>query len=551
MRLSHDGRLAINKWFSRTLTYTLGANYSIRNDYQKKIVSTGGTGRVLFNSREEGITLGDILPSSYWAEGGSKGKSLNLYGKVSNSLFVKTGLVRQRIIMGVEYRYSKNYGIGKYNDNDALPITISDARPRRYVDIPGLTTLSAYLEDNIHLGWEWMPTDLRAGLRAQVSQPGKEESVSAISPRLNLTMKPIEWLNLRIGYGMNAKAPGLSYLYPDYRYFDKIISTYNNGTDQYTYYQTYIKKPNNTKLKNSITNRIQGGLDFNLWKGHTISLTGYIDRNTNGFSSSADYGLYTYNLYSLDNGSVQPQASGAPIIDWNNPSQVLVSKISAGLAANNAASENKGVEFSMGLGRIKAIYTSFYIRGAWARSTTWTGGDSYSNPIEYVGDSDLSPIKFVRDLSDQKTISERFSNQFEAVCHIPKLAMVASLTGQMVWYTYSNRTNNRSVPYRYIDTNLESHNITPAMLADANYSIDGYNLQNQIIETSDNRGVWSTPLWVMNARLTKDVSKYLKCSFYANNVNYYQPWTSSNITSTKSEKNTNNFSFGVEVSVTL
>lgn len=551
MRLSHDGRLAINKWFSRTLKYTIGVNYNIRDSYQKKIVSTGGTGRVLFNSREEGVTLGSILPSSYWAEGGSKGKSFNLYGKVSNSLFIKSESLRQRIIMGLEYRYSKNYGIGKYNKNDALPITISDARPRSYIDVPGLTTLSAYLEDNLHFDWEWMPTDFRAGLRAQVSQPGKDESVSSISPRLNLTMKPTKWLNLRIGYGMNAKSPGLSYLYPDYKYFDKIVATYNDGTNQYTYYQTYIKKPNNTKLKNSITNRVQGGFDFKLWKGHTITLTGYIDRNTNGFSSTADYGLYTYNTYSLDNGSIQPQANGAPIIDWDNPNTVFISKLSSGLAANNACSENKGLEFSMELGSIKAIYTSFYIRGAWARSKTWSRGDNYSNPREYVGDSDLSPIKFVHDMSNQKKISERFSNQFEAVCHIPKLAMVASLTGQMVWYTYGKTTNTYSAPYRYIDTNLESHNITPAMLADEDYTIEGYNLQRQIANPSDNRGIWSTPLWVMNARLTKNVSKYLRCSFYANNVNYYQPWTSSNITSTKSEKNTNNFSFGVEVSVKL
>lgn len=551
MRLSHDGRFAINKWFSRTLKYTIGANYSIRDSYQKKIISTGGTGRVLFNSREEGTSLGDILPSSYWAEGGSKGKSLNLYGKLSNSLFVKTGSLGQRIIMGIEYRYSKNYGIGKYNKNDALPITISDARPRRYKDIPGLNTLSAYLEDNLHFDWEWMPTDLRAGLRAQVSQPGKDESVSSISPRLNLTIKPTKWLNLRIGYGMNAKSPGLSYLYPENKYFDKIVATYNNGVNQYTYYQTYIEKPNNTKLKNSITNRVQGGLDFNLWTGHTISLTGYIDRNTNGFSSTADYGLYTYNTYSLDNGSIQPQATGAPVIDWNNPNRVFVSKLSSGLAVNNASSENKGLEFSVDLGRIKAIYTSFYIRGAWARSKTWSGGDSYSNPREYVGDSDLSPIKFVRNLSNQKTISERLSNQFEAVCHIPKLAMVASLTGQMIWYTYGNTTNAYSAPYRYIDANLESHDITSAMLADSDYTIEGYNLQRQIIDPSDNRGTWSSPLWVLNARLTKNVSKYLRCSFYANNVSYYQPWTSNNITSTKSEKNTNNFSFGVEVSVKL
>ncbi len=550
-RFSHDGRFAINKWYSRTLKYTLGVNYSKRDYYNKAIISTGGTGRALFNSREDGVHLADILPSSYWAEGGSKGKSLNAYAKLSNDIFVKSGILSQRFKMGVEYRYSKNYGEGKYNENDALPITTSDARPRRYIDIPGLTTMSAYFEDNMKLDWKPMPINLSAGVRAQVAQPGKDESVSSISPRLNLSMKPMKRLNLRLAYGMNARTPGLTYLYPDYKYEDRIVATYNDGTQQYSYYQTYKLKPDNTKLKNSITHRYEAGFDLKLWKGADMYVTGYIDRNKNGFSTTTVYQNYVYNYYSVDNGSIQPQPNGAPVIDWNNPSEVKTAKLSAGRAGNDAATENKGVEFNFNLGKVEAISTSFHVLGAWQRSESWTEGLSQSTPNGYSGESVYSPIKFIYDRSDSKSINERFSNQVQAVCHIPKLQMVASLSGQMIWYTHTKSDRSESRPIGYLDNDLQFHEITPNMFEDPDYEIEGYNLQRQINTPSDKRGTWNKPVWVMNARLTKNISQFLKCSFYANNVNYYQPWASNNITSTESEKNRNNFSFGVEVSLRL
>lgn len=550
-RLSHDGRFAINKWYSRSLKYTVGANYSLRDYYKKAIVSTGSTGRALFNSKEDGIYLADILPSSYWAEGGSEGKSFNAYAKLSNDIFIKTGLFSQRFKMGAEYRYSKNYGKGKYNDNDALPLVITDSRPRRYIDIPGLTTVSAYIEDNMKLDWKPMPITFSVGVRAQVSQPGKNESVSAVSPRLNLAVQPTKWLDVRLAYGMNAKTPGLTYLYPETKYIDNIVASYNDGNEQYTYYQTYTTVPNNKTLKNSITHRVEGGLDIRLWKGHDISITGYIDRNTSGFNTLADYNLYTFNYYSLDNGSIQPQVGAAPIIDWNNPYSTRIALISSGEATNNACSENKGIEFSLDLGKIEAIHTSFFVRGAWARSETWTKGIGFSRPTDYVGDSQFAPIRFVSNKENQIDVNERFNSTFEAVCHIPKLAMVASLTGQVIWYTHSKSLNSTNYPIGYIDNQLNYHDIDPEWYNDPDYTIEGFNLQKQVIDATDKRGTWSKPLFVMNARLTKNISKFLECSFYANNVNYYQPWQNNNRTTTKTEKNTNNFSFGVEVSVRL
>ena len=37
----------------------------------------------------------------------------------------------------------------------------------------------------------------------------------SFSPRLNMTVEAASWLNIRGGIGLNSKAPGLNYLYPD------------------------------------------------------------------------------------------------------------------------------------------------------------------------------------------------------------------------------------------------------------------------------------------------------------------------------------------------
>ena len=103
----------------------------------------------------------------------------------------------------------------------------------------------------------------------------------------------------------------------------------------------------------------------------------------------------------------------------------------------------------------------------------------------------------------------------------------------------------------YLDNKLVYHEITQAMLDDPEYKIQGYKLQDQIIDPQVSDAIKQPVLWLMNFRLTKNISDFAGFSFYVNNLPYYEPWQHSNQTKTLSERNKNTFAFGVELSIKL
>ncbi|MFR7808730.1 MAG: TonB-dependent receptor, partial [Butyricimonas faecihominis] len=98
------------------------------SDYFTSKIVSSSTGRTpIFTAKEEGIHEAILLPASYATSGGTIGKPLSVFAKVSNDFFVKVGPLNQRFNLGVEYRYSKNRGKGDYNTNDALPLRPTSA----------------------------------------------------------------------------------------------------------------------------------------------------------------------------------------------------------------------------------------------------------------------------------------------------------------------------------------------------------------------------------------------------------------------------------------
>ena len=89
------------------------------------------------------------------------------------------------------------------------------------------------------------------------------------------------------------------------------------------------------------------------------------------------------------------------------------------------------------------------------------------------------------------------------------------------------------------------------MLDDPNYRIKGILLSAQRKNPADSQPVTQPPIWLMNMRLTKDVSKNFGFSFYVNNAFFHMPYQSSSASGTLTERNTGTFSFGVEMYVKL
>ena len=561
LRFTHNGRISLNKPLSRSLNYAVGLTVSNTESWTSSIVAADG-GLPVITSLTNGYYQVPYITESYRAAGGTISSPVSFYSKVGNVFNVETGKLRQRFNMGAEYRLESNKARGFYNEDDFMPLRpTANGRPRPYYDIPALNQLSAYLEDN--LTWELplnMELKLQGGVRFDMLQPGLPEQVQSISPRFNAALKITDWLSLRGGWGQSNKTPGLAHLYPEPKYMDRESAVYlpSDASKTLVVYNTHITEvERNNSLKNATNSKTEIGFDLNFKNGMTASVVAYQDYMKNGFGNYTEYDVYYSNYYSAQKGIVL-DASGNPYVDWSSPARVDTVFTTSGRIGNTQASLNRGVEFDINFGQIKAIRTSVLLSGAWMETQTWTTGPNFSSPsaipagsVYAQGGANTPPFKLLYPSGLSKDIDRRLSANLRLVCNIPRMKMVASLSNQVIFYTYRHTTNQKSDPIAWIDTDLSYHEITQSMLDDPNYMIKGVSLAAQRKNPADSNPVTQPPIWLMNMRLTKDVSKNFGFSFFVNNAFFYMPYQASSYSGTLTERNTGTFSFGVEMYIKI
>ena len=553
LSLTHNGKISVDKPFSRTINYTLGVSLTASDDASTSFVPTSNGVVHIVTARETGYYEVPWLNHSYLATGYTESRPGNIFAKVNNQFFIKSGKVNQRFKMGVDYHYDWNNGKGYYNADELLPLKPNDGgRPRAFSDIPGLHQVSAYVEDN--LSWEFAKKrHLRVmlGARFQAMQPFSDVSTYAFSPRLNMTVEAASWLNIRGGIGLNSKAPGLNYLYPDNTYKDHIALAYyaNGNTDpaqpgSMVVRRTYVQQVEYSRgLKNATTTKIEVGADIKLPGGRKLSVTAYQDKTPNGFSSASQFVVYQALQYASPEAWREGIANDVPSAFWTTNGQV----------SNDNVLQNRGVEFEFDLGRIRPLNTNIYFSGAWQESKSWNEGLNTQNPVDLPTEyksRNTTPVKLIYPSGLDYSRQRRFVNTLRLVTNIPELRMVASFTGQVIWHSSNYSFVAAKDPIGYVD-------YTP--LPDGSYDvgyhywkgtvepIDGIDWEKQKIRPNDNDVVKEPVTWNLSARLTKEFGSMAGLSFYANNVLYYEPFMSTNTSGTLTQRNTSTFSFGVEL----
>ena len=561
LRFSHNGRISLGKPLSRSLSYAVGLSYSNTNSWTSSIVSAGG-GLPVITSLVDGYYRVPYITDSYRASGGTISQPVNIYAKVGNVFTANTEHLKQRFNMGAEYRWESNKARGFYNDDDFMPLRpTSNGRPRPYYDIPSLSQVSAFFEDN--LTWSLpanMEFKLQAGVRFDMLQPGLPEQVYSISPRFNAALKVTEWMSLRGGWGQNNKTPGLAHLYPEPKYTDREAAIYlpSDVSKQMVVYNTHVTEvERNNSLKNATNSKTEAGIDLNFPNGMSFSVVAYRDYMKNGFGNFTEYSVYYSNYYTAQQGIVT-DAPGNPYVDWANPARVDTVFTTSGRIGNTSASLDRGVEFDFNFGQIKAIHTSFLLSGAWMETQVWSTGPNCQSPsaipassVYAQGGSNTPPFKLVYPSGLSREIDRRLSANLRMVTNIPRMKMVFSISNQVIFFTYRHTTNLKSDPYAWIDTDLSYHEIPASAFNDPEYTIKGILLSAQRKDPADSNPVIQPPIWLMNMRLTKDVSKNFGFSFYVNNALYYMPYQASSYSGTLTERNTGTFSFGVEMYVKI
>ena len=568
--LTHNGKLTLDKPLARTLSYTLGLSLTASNSRQTSYVGTSSGLIPIITATETGYWSIPWENASYLATGINHSRPGNFYLKGSDAFYLKAGKTNQRFKVGIDYKYDWNSGRGYYNEDERYPLRPnSNGRPRAFSDIPGLHQLAAYAEDN--LTWQYArKRNLRvqAGARFTAMQPFDDVRTFALSPRLNVTLELTQWLNLRGGIGLNSKTPGLSYLYPDKHYTDRVAINYMPQTDasaQMLGYHTFVYEVAYSKdLKNATTTKIEGGVDIKLSAGHKLSILAYQDRTPGGFGNVTEYLTYQ-TLYfptptglTVDSNGRIDISGGTP--DADRPSTFWTT---TGRVGNTNVSINRGVEFDFDLGRIRPLNTTVYLSGAWQESKSYSKNMETGNPISKTttwtwNQYQTVPFKMVYPSQLDYSRYRRFVNTLRLVTNIPQLRIVASFTGQVIWHNSTLSYVASKTPIGWISTDLQYHTLTADMLSgylgsDANYystpptDMEYVAVSEQTTTTNDNSPTKNPVTWNLSFRLTKELGKTAGLSFYANNALFYEPFMTTNTSNTLTQRNTGTYSFGVEL----
>ena len=404
-----------------------------------------------------------------------------------------------------------------------------------------------------------MECKLQGGVRFDMLQPGLPEQVYSVSPRFNGSLRLAEWITLRGGWGQSNKTPGLAHLYPEPKYTDRVAASYlpADGDPLVVYHTRVTEVERNNSLRNATNSKTELGFDLSFKNGMTASVVAYRDYMKNGFGNFTEYSVYYANYYTSVSG-IRMDPAGKAYLDWGHPARVDTVFTTSGRIGNTRASLDRGVEFDINFGQIKAIRTAVILSGAYMETQTWNTGPNYASPSGIpagspyaLGGANTPPFKLLYPNGLQKDIDRRFSANLRLVCNIPRMKMVISAANQVIFYQYRHTTNLRSDPYAWIDTDLSYHEITPTMLDDPATRIKGILLSAQRRNPADSAPVTQPPIWLMNMRLTKDVSKNFGFSFFVNNAFFYMPYQASSYSGTLTERNTGTFSFGVEMYVKI
>lgn len=543
-RFSTNGKWKVNKALARQLNYTVSLNYSLQKSYLEN-AGTAGISAV-GSSYTDGTFEAPYLSASYINKAWVEGKPINLFAKISDEFYAKTGLFTHRVLVGTDYRMDANSGNGKTFDPNFPYRTnnLNGYRARAYKDIPALNQLGAYAEDRMTARFGKRELAIQAGVRMDQLQPFSGDGKTAVSPRINVSYDLLPAFTLRGGYGIATKSPTLNMLYPENAYFDVFSLNYykQDPNEALALLTTRVYETGNDQLKLAKSYKKELGIDWKVGKGQRLSITAYHDKIDNAYDYMTTLNSLQYAL--IPTYTVQQEvAGGKPILSdvvTNTPYVFTYTT-----PTNGRQIINKGAEFDFDMGRFDAIRTSFQLTGAYQSTKSTT-------TIPYILAQEVPNKTMTRVgvFAPRGTDSERLMTTLRAIHHIPELRFILTLTAQTIWIDKERNVDYSSLPIGYIPvgsdkpmdivyfSEAERQQITSAdrdiylSLSDATFRTESWK-----------------PLWLFNMKLTKEFAKNMGFSFYANNFINNRPLVRSTRNPEQFTKRNIDIFFGTELSI--
>jgi len=587
LRLNVNGRWIVNKPWLTNVEYLVAG--SITDQFSRSRVYQGSAGRTPTSAvLSDGEYEAFFTPAQYYSDVQVFGRPIDAQAKLTAHQMGKYGAVTNKVLAGFEWKCQGNVGKGKVFDPTMPPSpgSASAFRERSYRDIPFLHALTGYLEDNFKVPLGSTTLELQAGARVNtiLARGITTNAFFSVEPRINarytIVKRPegLRELVIRGGWGITGKMPSMVYLYPEPAWKDMVSFYYNDfdasGTGLAVITTKRVETARET-LRLQRSRNAEAGLEFetNRFSG---SLVGFYEKMTDGYGFTTEYVPMVYNRYGYTwNGGTPSQVvlpSGADLT-WRIGSVTMDGQplpyitdttfMAVSRPVNGVTLEKWGVEWTFDVAKIPAISTSINVSGAWMHVATLN--TAYAQRL-YAGTSSGRTYPWVGIYAGSANTSngsekDRISTNVRFITHIPQLAMVVTLTAQMVFLESSrNLCRFDGQDLAWFDADGTGH-VAPLYIMDRAGVVQPFTAEmredpqyrNLILNT--NTGNFyvrqSYPFYgMLNLRLSKEIGRWATVSFYANNFLNLRGRVRNSVTHYPADRNTPLY-FGAEVKITI
>ena len=476
---------------------------------------------------EEGESEGIYLPSTYYSPFQIENKPLSLLTQLNAESLFETRSFRHKVIYGLSWKRTKNYGEGVMVDMTRPPYPGNNeyVRPVPNRSIPALSVGAAYAEEQLKHSNRWFDFELNAGVRFtqmfNLDTKYTELRKLQVEPRINAALsfniglaggKSLRNM-FRFGFGQENKLPTLDYIYPDRVYKDMIVlNAYTRQDDPFNHLITYTKiyDVTNNSLRPNRNTKYEAGWDVE-YEGYSLSLTFFKEHSDRGFESVAEYSPVRYTRY------VDP-IDGQPIVGRRPEKEDYVADpyatfVDMDIVRNSMKVEKKGLEYLLRFPKIIPLSTTVEINGAYY-DTRYSSGA----PLQYhpAFRDDDRPQPYVGIYRRQDITRQRiFNTNLWFNTNIPRYKMIFTTFFQFIWLNEEMRINGDEYPSAYFDTDGRMHAVDDRILQ----SIKGGHTvwRHYHIYKEDFSETLPVSLTV-NFKVTKEFSRMIRASFFVNNI---------------------------------
>lgn len=476
---------------------------------------------------EEGESEGIYLPSTYYSPFQIENKPLSLLTQLNAESLFETRSFRHKVIYGLSWKRTKNYGEGVMVDMTRPPYPGNNeyVRPVPNRSIPALSVGAAYAEEQLKHSNRWFDFELNAGVRFtqmfNLDTKYTELRKLQVEPRINAALsfnidlaggKSLRNM-FRFGFGQENKLPTLDYIYPDRVYKDMIVlNAYTKQDDPFNHLITYTKiyDVTNNSLRPNRNTKYEAGWDVE-YEGYSLSLTFFKEHSDRGFESVAEYSPVRYTRY------VDP-IDGQPIVGRRPEKEDYVADpyatfVDMDIVRNSMKVEKKGLEYLLRFPKIIPLSTTVEINGAYYDTRYSSGAQLQYHPAFRDDDRPQPYVGIYRrqDITRQRI----FNTNLWFNTNIPRYKMIFTTFFQFIWLNEEMRINGDEYPSAYFDTDGRMHTVDDRILQSIK---DGHTVwRHYHIYKEDFSETLPVSLTV-NFKVTKEFSRMIRASFFVNNI---------------------------------